>query len=59
MFLTKLARAGVQPAVYFRDLRVKEPTNQYWMKILRFLSDIKCTIYDVLNLEADDNQTFY
>ena len=59
MFLTKLARAGVQPAIYFQDLRVKEPTNQYWMKVLRFLSDIKCTIDYVLTLESDNEQTLY
>ena len=54
IFLTKLGRAGVQPAIYFLDLIVKETTNQYWMKLLRFLSDLKCTIDDVLTFEADD-----
>ena len=50
MFLTKLGRAGVHPYIFFLGLRVKEPTNQYFFKILRFLSYIKCTIDDVLTL---------
>ena len=59
MFLTKLGCAGVHPAIYFLGFRVKEPTNQYCMKLLRFLSYIKCTIDDVLTLEADNKQTLY
>ena len=38
---------------------MKEPTTQDWMKLLRVLSDIKCTRYDVLTLEADDEHTLY
>ena len=59
IFLTKLGREGVQPAIYFLDFILKETTNQYWMKLLRFLSYLKCTIDYVLTFEADDEQRLY
>ena len=54
MFLTKQVSVDIQPAIYFLVSRVKEPTTQDWMKILRVLSYLKCTRYDMSNLEEDN-----
>ena len=59
MLLTKQGCADVQPAISFLFSIVKEPTTQDWMKLLRVLIDIKCIRYDVLTLEADDEQILY
>ena len=59
MFLTKRGRADVQPAISFLASRVKKPTTQYWMKLLRVISYLKCTRDNWLTLEEDNEQTLY
>ena len=59
MFLTKQVRADVQPDISFLVSRVKEPTTQYWMKILRVLIYPNCTRDDVLTLETEYEQILY
>ena len=59
VFLTKQGRVDVHPSIYFLASIVKEPTTQYWMKLLSVLSYTNCTRYAVLNLEVDDEQILY
>ena len=58
-FLTKRGRADVHPGIFFLAPRVKELTTQDWMKLLRVISDLKCTRDDLLTLETDNEQTLY
>ena len=59
IFLNKQGRADLQPDISFLDLRVKVPTTQDWMKLLRVISYLKCTRDDVLSLEADYEHALY
>ena len=38
---------------------MREPTTQYWMKLLMVLSYQNCTRNDLSTLEADDEHTLY
>ena len=57
MFLCKRARSDVLPAFAFLATRVQDANENDWNKLVRVLNFLKCTIDDVLELEADDTQT--
>ena len=52
--MCKRARSDVQPAFAFLATRVNEANEGDWNKLIRVLTFLKCTIDDVLSLEADD-----
>ena len=57
MFIAKRGRTDIQPGITFLSSRVIEPTEQDWKKLVRVMNFLKCTINDVLTLEADDTCT--
>lgn len=59
MFVCKRGRQDIQTGIVSLATRVKEPTEQDWIKLKRILSFLKTTQNTVTALEADDSQSVY
>jgi hypothetical protein len=57
MFVCKRARQDVQPGIVFLSSRTSKPNEGDWKKLVRLMTFLKTTRYDVATLEADDSQS--
>jgi hypothetical protein len=54
IFLDKLARPDIQPAIAYLSTRVQDPNEEDWKKLKCLIKLLNGTKNDVLTLEADD-----
>ena len=55
LFLCKRGRPDISPAIAYFTTRVREPTEEDWMKLTRMMQFLNQTKDDCLTLEADDS----
>ena len=53
LFVAMTARSGIQTAVSFFTIRVKEPDKDNWCKLRHYLMYLKGTLYMKRHLSAD------
>eukprot|EP00957_Ditylum_brightwellii_P093843 7146354-Ditylum_brightwellii.AAC.1 len=53
MFLCKRARSDIEPGIVFLAIRVQDPNEGDWAKLLKLFAFLKGTINNVLTLEAE------
>ena len=53
LFISKRARCDLQPAIAFLTTRVKQPTEEDWIKLCKMMHYLKSTKNDVLTLKTD------
>jgi hypothetical protein len=53
LFLCKRARPDISPAIAFLTMRVKNPDEEDWEKLVRMMKFLKYLRKDVLTLQAN------
>ena len=57
MFLCKRARQDVLPGIVFLAIRVKDPNQQNYIKLVKLMNYLKATENEIPKMSADDSQT--
>jgi hypothetical protein len=56
LFVCKRARPDISPAIAFLSTRVRAPTQEDWLKLVRLMKFLKGTVKDVLTLKSDSSK---